>query len=146
MDIQSRANHTIDGNINENKKKSFIEKAKEHKKEIAIGAVAILSVVTIVLVVKNKTTIEAAIKSTHTKGGLANSLKTRNNVAPTISEVTPTNIPSNAPIVEINVRGHIRNLPEGWNPSASNKEAARNLGYCLDEHQTWVNPYTKIAA
>ena len=65
MDIQSRANHTIDGNINENKKKSFIEKAKEHKKEIAIGAVAILSVVTIVLIVKNKTTIEAAIKSTH---------------------------------------------------------------------------------
>ena len=146
MEIRSKSNHNIDGNIAEFKKKSLIEKAKDHKKEIAIGAVTILSVVAIVLVVKNRDTIEAAIKSTHTKGGLANSLKTRNNVAPTISEVTPTNIPRNAPIVEINVRGHIRNLPEGWNPSASNKEVARNLGYYLDEHQTWVNPYTKIAA
>ena len=146
MEIRSKSNHNIDGNIAEFKKKSLIEKAKDHKKEIAIGAVTILSVVAIVLVVKNRATIEAAIKSTHTKGGLANSLKTRNNVAPTISEVTPTNIPRNAPIVEINVRGHIRNLPEGWNPSASNKEVARNLGYYLDEHQTWVNPYTKIAA
>ena len=146
MEIRSKSNHNIDGNIAEFKKKSLIEKAKDHKKEIAIGAVTILSVVAIVLVVKNRATIEAAIKSTHTKGGLANSLKTRNNVAPTISEVTPTNIPRNAPIVEINVRGHIRNLPEGWNPSASNKEVAKKLGYCLDEHQTWVNPYTKIAA
>jgi len=146
MEIRSKSNHNIDGNIAEFKKKSLIEKAKDHKKEIAIGAVTILSVVAIVLVVKNRATIEAAIKSTHTKGGLANSLKTRNNVAPTISEVTPTNIPRNAPIVEINVRGHIRNLPEGWNPSASNKEVARNLGYYLDKHQTWVNPYTKIAA
>lgn len=146
MDIQSRANHNTDGNINEYKKKSLFEKAKDHKKELAIGAVTILSVVAIVLVVKNKATIEAAIKSTHTKGGLANSLKGRNDVAPTISEVTHTSIPSNAPIVEINVRGHIRNLPDGWNPSTSNKEVARNLGYCLDEHQTWVNPYTKTAA
>ena len=146
MDIQSRANHTIDGNINENKKKSFIEKAKEHKKEIAIGAVAILSVVAVVLVVKNKATIKAAFKSMNNEGVLVNSLETRNSVAPIISEVTPTSIPSNVPIVEINVRGHIRNLPEGWNPSASNKEIARTLGYCLDEHQTWINPYTKTAA
>jgi hypothetical protein len=146
MDIQSRANHTIDGKINENKKKSFIEKAKEHKKEIAIGAVAILSVVAVVLVVKNKATIKAAFKSMNNEGVLVNSLETRNSVAPIISEVTPTSIPSNVPIVEINVRGHIRNLPEGWNPSASNKEIARTLGYCLDEHQTWINPYTKTAA
>jgi len=146
MDAQSRPSHNMTGEVGGSKKKSFLDIAKEHKREIAIGAAAVLSVMAVVLVVKNRATLMATIKPDHIEDVLTNSLENRNNVIPIIYETIHQNIPGDSPIGATIVRGHIRNLPEGWNPSVSKLELAEKFGYCLDEHQTWVNAYKKAAA
>ncbi|UWG97391.1 hypothetical protein LPY66_00685 [Dehalobacter sp. DCM] len=146
MDSQSRQNHYLAVEAGDCKKKSFMDKAKEHKKEIAIGAAVVLSVVAVVLIVKNREALMAVMKPAHIEDVLTNSLVTTNNTVPIITETIPKNIPGNSLTGITNVRGHIRNLPEGWKPSVSKLELAEKLGYCLDDHQTWVDSYTKLAA
>ncbi|NTW72587.1 MAG: hypothetical protein HGA49_10165 [Eubacteriaceae bacterium] len=146
MDSQSRQNHYLAVEAGDCKKKSFMDKAKEHKKEIAIGAAVVLSVVAVVLVAKNKASLIAAFKPTHMGGVLSSSLDTRNNVVPIISEALPTSIPGNSPIGMTNVRGHIRNLPDGWRPSLDKVELAKELGISLNGSQTLVDAYSKVAA
>ncbi|MDE1549833.1 hypothetical protein [Jeotgalibaca caeni] len=146
MDSELRKSSNIVNKANESKKKSLFERVKDHKKEIVAGTVIILSVVAIVLVVRNKDSLMASIKSSDTEGSLNKNLEIKSNVAPTISGAIPTSISDNSPIATTIVIGHVRNLPEGWKPSTNKLELARNLGYFLEEHQTWVNSYTKAVA
>ena len=44
------------------------------------------------------------------------------------------------------VEGFIRNLPDGWHPSAEKIAQAAALGIKLGEHQTLVDPYMKNVA
>ena len=44
------------------------------------------------------------------------------------------------------VEGFIRNLPDGWHPSAEKIAQAAALGIELGEHQTLVDPYMKNVA
>ena len=125
------------------KKKGFFEKVKEHKKEIAISAVIVIATV---LVVKNKGAFQSSIKSSRIQEALTSSLENQDNVGPLISESISTSVSSNFPIDNINVRGHVRNLPEGWKPSSSRVELAAEYGYSLGENQTFVSPHTKVAA
>jgi hypothetical protein len=144
MENQYMSNQNMTEDVGESKEKGFFEKAKEYKKEIAIGAGAVLFVV---LVVKNRKAFISAIKSLHIEEVLTNSLETRNNACPLIPESVSKSVTSDLPIGNImNVREHIRNLPEGWNPSISKVELAAKYGYSLEEHQTWVNAYTKASA
>ena len=131
------------GDVGASKKKGFFEKAKEHKKEIAIGAVIVISAV---LVVKNKGAFQSAIKSFCMEEALTSSLETQNNVGSLISESVSTGVSGNLPKGDIFVDGHVRNLHEGWKPSINKVESAANYGYSLKENQTWVIPYTKVAA
>ena len=147
METQFMSNQNMTGDVGESKEKGFFEKAKEHKKEIAIGAAIVFSVVVAVLVVKNRAAFISAIKSSRIEEVLTNSLETRNNAGPLISESVEKSVTSNLPIGNIiNVREHIRNLPEGWNPSISKVELAAKYGYSMEGHQTWVNAYTKASA
>ena len=41
------------------------------------------------------------------------------------------------------VHMHLRNLPEGWTPSAEKVALAQELGIDLEEGQTWVVEYIK---
>ncbi|MFJ5792699.1 hypothetical protein ACIP9G_21800 [Lysinibacillus sp. NPDC093197] len=127
----------MNGDVRKSKKKSFFEKAKEHKKEIIIGTAIVFSVMGTILVVKNRAIIKPFIKSSLIGKVSTKSIETNNNVSPLVSE----------PIdYTINVREHIRNLPKGWNPSSNKVELASKYGYLLEENQTWVNAYTKTSA
>lgn len=44
------------------------------------------------------------------------------------------------------VSGGIRNLPEGWSPSAAKIEEAQSLGIILEPNQTIVDPFYKNVA
>lgn len=135
------------GGVVENKEKGFFEKAKEYKKEIAIGVVILFSVAVTVLVVKNRAAFTSAVKSSSIEEVLTNSIEIRNNTVPLISETASKSVTSNLPVGNIiNVKDHIRNLPEGWNPSIGKAELAAKYGYSLEGHQTWVNAYTKASA
>lgn len=147
METQFMSNQNMAGDGGESMEKSFFEKAKEHKKEIIIGAAAVISVVVAVLIVKNRAPLIPAIKSLRIDEVLTNSSETRNIAGPLISKSVEKSVTSNLPNGNIiNVREHIRNLPEGWNPSINKVELAAKFGYSLEEHQTLVNAYTKTFA
>ena len=143
METRFMSKQNMAGDVGDSKKKGFFEKVKEHKKEMAIGAVIVISAV---LVVKNKGAFQSSIKSVRMEEALTSSLETPDNVGSLISESISTSVSSNFPIDNINVRGHVRNLPEGWKPSSSRVELAAEYGYSLGENQTFVSPHTKVAA
>ena len=143
MGAQSKSKQNVTADDGDGKKKGFFEKVKEHKKEIAISAVIVIATV---LVVKNKGAFQSSIKSSRIQEALTSSLENQDNVCPLISESISTSVSSNFPIDNINVRGHVRNLPEGWKPSSSRVELAAEYGYSLGENQTFVSPHTKVAA
>lgn len=135
--IKLNQNLRCDGDAGRRKKKGFFEKAKENKWEIAIGAGLVISVVAVGLVYKNKTALKSAIQSSRIEEVLPNSLEIRNVSVPLISDAASKNVVDNLPV--INVKEHIRNLPEGWRPSINKVELAAKNGYLLKRHQTWVN-------
>ena len=143
MGAQSKSKQNVTADDGDGKKKGFFEKVKEHKKEIAISAVIVIATV---LVVKNKGAFQSSIKSVRMEEALTSSLETPDNVGSLISESISTSVSSNFPIDNINVRGHVRNLPEGWKPSSSRVELAAEYGYSLGENQTFVSPHKKVAA
>jgi hypothetical protein len=130
METQFIPNQNMTGDVRQSKNKSLFEKAKENKKEIVIGTAIVFSVMGTILVVKNRAVIKSSIKSSLVEEVLTKSIETKNNVSPNT----------------INVREHIRNLPDGWNPSINKVELASKYGYSLEGHQTWVNAYTKASA
>ncbi len=146
MESQFMYKQNMTGDTDGIKRKGFFEIVKEHKKEIVIGAAIVVSVVVAVLVVKNRAAFKSTIKSSGIEEILTNSLETRNSTCSLISESVEKSVTSNLAISNINVREHVRNLPEGWHPSTSKVELAAKCGYTLEGHQTLVNAYTKVAA
>lgn len=131
----------IIGGIGKIKEKSFFEKAKEYKMEIAIGSAILISVVGVVIVMKNRDSFKTLINSS-----LVEEVLIGNQLDLGISEYVSKGLVSNLPIGSIDVREHIRNLPEGWKPSINKIELAEKMGHCLEENQTLVNAYTKIVS
>lgn len=147
MEAQFKSNQNVTRDASKSKKKGFFEKAKEHKKEIVIGAAIVISAGVAVLVVKNKAAFKSVMKSSGIERVLTNSIETRNHPCPLILEADESIVTSNMPDSDIiNVSGHIRNLPDGWNPSIKKVELASKHGYSLEGHQTWVDAYTKASA
>lgn len=147
METQFIPNQNLTEEVRKSKKKGFLEKVKEYKKEIVTGTVIVLSVTGTILVVKNRAVNKSAIKSSLVKEVSTKSIETKSNVGPFVSEPIEKSIMSKRPIDNtINVREHIRNLPEGWNPSLNKVELASKYGYSLEGNQTWVNAYTKASA
>ena len=103
METQFMSNQNISGDVGESKEKGFFEKVKEHKKEIAIGATTVFLVVVAMLVVKNRAAFISAIKSSRVEEVLTNSIETRNNAGPLISESVSKSVTSNLPISNINI-------------------------------------------
>lgn len=125
------------------KKKTFFDFVKEHKKVIAIGAVTACAVVVGVVIFKSRTATNARnIEEVVAKGLKAHSeaISVRSAV---IEAGHASNLPSNK---LINVSEHLRNLPDGWKASQSKIDLAARYGFSLEDHQTWVNSYVKTAA
>ncbi|MEJ9231936.1 hypothetical protein LAV79_21200 [Peribacillus butanolivorans] len=147
METQFIPNQNMTGDVRKSKNKSFFEKVKEHKKEIVTGTAIVFSVMGTILVVKNRAVIKSATKSSLVEEVLTKSIGKKNNVSPLVSEPIEKSIMSKIPIDNtIKVREHIRNLPEGWNPSINKVELASKFGYSLEGHQTWVSAYTKASS
>ena len=128
---------------NTEKKKTVLGFLKEHKKEIVIGSAIACAVIVGVVIFKNRTVTNALnIREIVAKG-----LNTQGDAISVGSGVVETchalNLPSSKPI---NVREHLRNLPDGWKPSQSKIDLAARYGFSLGDHQTWVNPYAKAVA
>ena len=133
-------------NEQNNMEKTWWERNK--KKVLIIGGVAVC----VGVLVFNK---DALIKLVKADKRLAKNVP---QIAdPTVVETTPKMIPVVDPEA-INVRKplnnglpfgvkeFIRNLPDGWHPSAEKIAQAAALGITLEENQTLVNDYVKNVA
>lgn len=126
-------------------KKSFLEKVKEHKTEIIIAGVAIVSITGIIIVTKNWDTIKSFNIGNLFKDGIK--AKTKTDLIVIVPEVTQNiivDVPADIRLVEYSK--HIRNLPEGWKPSLEKVVTALDIGIELAENQTWVKDYVKPLA
>jgi len=125
------------------KKKSFFEKVKEHKVEIIVGGITIVSVLGVVLIVKNWDTIKGQTVTSFFKDGTKANGDTIPSVAETI-ENTIISIQPNGRVIDVSK--HIRNLPDGWKASAEKMDSAIKSGIELGANQTWVEGYSKLCA
>lgn len=124
-------------------KKSFFEKVKEHKTEIIIVSVTIVSAVGAILIVKNWDVIKGQTVDNLFKNGM----KANDNIIPHATEAIENaviSIPSNERVIDVSK--HIRNLPEGWKASAEKLDSAIKTEFVLGAHQTWVDDYSKLCA
>lgn len=121
----------------ENKQESFFEK---HKTEILIVGVAIIAVGTTLLVAKNgdkfNSFFNGKVKRCGGTGSMVCVHKT-NTIVNNVDEVLPK---------EVNVREHLRKLPNGHFPSLEKKNEAAMKYFVLGEHQTLVSEHTRIYA
>ena len=119
-------------------KKSFLDKIKEHKTEIVIAGVTVVTIAGIVLVAKNWGVLKGSLLKT--------GMKAKDTVIPLVPETikkTVIEIPTS--VKTIDVCQHIRILPQGWKPSAEKLAAAIERGIELGTNQTWVGNYSKCA-
>lgn len=144
METQSEKNQNLLVDSGEIKEQRFLEKVKEQKNKIAIGAAAVLTMVAAGLVAKNREAFISAIKASSNEKVLTNGLETGNKTIPLILESVSQSSINN--FQNINVKKHIRNLPEGYNPSYSKMESAAKNGVYLEGNQTWVIAHSKMSA
>jgi len=128
---------------NTEKKKTFFDFVKEHKKEIAIAVFVGVGLGVGLVICKNRT----ATNALNIEEVVAEGLKTHGDAISVSSEVVEAchawNLPGNKPI---NVSEHLRKLPDGWKASQSKIDLAAQYGFPLGDHQTWVDSYAKTAA
>ncbi len=128
-------------------KEALINWIRKHKKKLIVAGVSIPVILALVIGIKNRNELtnlwESMIK-------LAD--KTSKKLTDTAISADLDNIPVpktmnfKMPKREsglIDVRPHIRNLPEGWKPSEAKIMSAPKMGYELKPSQTWVEPHTK---
>ena len=128
---------------NAKEEKGIFEFLKENKKSIVIGAVTFCTLVTGVFILKNR---KSAINALEVKEIVDKGMEICEDVVPmlqqTIEPAKETDISKRI----INVREHLRNLPNNYNASQSKIDLAAQYGIILAEHQTWVNSYPKTVA
>lgn len=128
-------------------KEVLIDWIKKHKKKLILAGVSIPVILAFIIGIKNR---EELIKAWKSLIKLADETSQR---------ITDTTISANwddTPVLEtmdfdtskngadlIDVCSHIRNLHEGWTPSAEKILSAAQMGYELNSSQTWVGAYKK---
>ena len=121
------------------KKQNLLEKIKEHKTEIIVTGVTLISIAGVVLVLRNWDSVKEFTATGLLRKG------TEACVSLTCaSTLVENNISISLPSDKIiDVNDHIRNLSAGWHASAEKLATAKEHGYNLLANQTWVMPYTK---
>lgn len=143
------------------KKKSFLLWVKEHKKQLIIAGVSVVTIVGIILGIKNRESIMKLWESLRlvvTKQPMqAAEVKI---MLSTTSAPISVPVIDTVPVTEItvikttggiarspfDVSEHFRNLHEGWQASATKIATAVAHGYDLQPGQTWVDSFTKGGA
>lgn len=135
----------------------FLEWVKIHKKELVIAGISITAIIGVILGIKTRSSIirmweslQQAITKQPLKPDGVKSM-----------HFTPCSIPS-VPVINVvpakeitvisktgigkssfDVNGHLRNLHEGWQASATKISTAAEHGFDLQPGQTWVDSFTK---
>ena len=120
----------------ENKIKTW---AKAHKKELLIAGGVIVTAVGTVLLIDNMDAVKALITETQKKALAKETIA--------IIENEIIDFVKTEPITKIiDVREHLRNLPQGHHPSASKLAEAVKNGIELAENQTIVSAHPRCYA
>jgi len=123
-------------------RKHLFEKIKEHKTEIIVADVTLISLAGVIIIAKNWDSIKGVNVARHLIKGPEVCVSITS-----ASKLVQGNVTSNLSCNKIvNVSDHIRNLSAGRNASAAKLAAAAEHGYNLLPNQTWVIPYTKMCA
>lgn len=132
-------------------KKTAVSWIKEHKKELIIAGVSLAGIIALIVGLKNQDQIIVALellKRMISKSSA--SLNTEKVIAIPVKAVAPIEIQEcpvkhsiPADTLPFSVSSHLRNLHEGWNPSAEKLALAAEHGYDLKKGQTWVEEYMK---
>lgn len=132
-------------------KDEFVAWVKSHKKELILAGVSITALIAFIFGMKNKDALVDCWRSLsktirNAPVSPVSAVDAAQPIAPVFEPVA--SITPHMPLLEeVNVRGHIRNLAEGWHHSAEKAMEAAANGYPdLLPNQTWVSPYTKSAA
>lgn len=130
-------------------KKGLVTWIKTHKRELIFSGVSVATLIAIVLGLKNKdliTEIWSSLKSAIEKVPSKCSIK-RKCVCEQIQKAPITDVqPIREKLVyrnKVDVRRHIRTLPEGFHHSAAKAAEAAELEIDLLPNQTLVNAYVK---
>lgn len=128
-------------------KEVLIDWIKKHKKKLILAGVSIPVILALIIGIKNRDELIKAWKSL---------IKLVDETSQRITDTTISADWDDVPILEtmdfntpkngadlIDVCSHIRNLHEGWTPSAEKIMLAAQMGYELNPSQTWVGAYKK---
>ena len=120
-------------------KKNLFEKIKEHKTEIIVTGVTIISLAGVILLAKNWD----SVKEFGVTGFLKNGSEPGATIMPVSKPIENNTSKILASNKIIDVSEHIRSLSVGYHASAEKLATAATHGYNLLPNQTWVIPYTK---
>ena len=123
-------------------KKSFFEKFKEHRTEIIIAGVAIVSITGVVLLTKNWDVIKGKTVTNLLKQGA----KIRANDVPAVQTIVENAVEIEVAEKIVDVSKHLRTLPTGHTASLEKMLTAIENGFQLEKGQTWVDAYSKMCA
>ena len=137
-------------------KKSLLLWVKENKKRLVVAGVSITAIVGIILGIKNRksimefwTTLQRVLEKYPVSGAevkhFAEDVSLMVSDAIEAVQTSKSMVVNNSTISRMSceVSKHIRNLHEGWHPSAEKIATAANNGIHLLPGQTWVEAYTK---
>lgn len=123
-------------------KKGFFEKVKEHKTEIIIAGIAVVSIAGVIILTKNWD----VVKDKTVTGLLKQGAKIRNDGIPAVQTVVENVVEIEVVEKIVDVSKHIRTLPTGHNASLAKMLTASKNGFQLEMGQTWVDAYSKMCA
>lgn len=123
-------------------KKNLLDKVKEHKTEIIIAGIAIVSIAGVILLAKNQEVVSSKNMATRLNQGM----KIKADAIPAV-QVAMENV-AEIDVVEkiVDVSKHLRTLPTGRNASPAKLLTASENGFRLEIGQTWVDKYSKKCA
>lgn len=136
----------MDKKFETKKKKSLSTFAKEHKKEITIGALTIGTIVTSIVIYKkiNVPLKEAMTYSNDIHLGAETVKECIPNLLLDIEIAKNCDADNNSTSKTINVQEYIRKLPENYKHSQNAVELAEKLGYTLLDDETFVKSYSYL--
>lgn len=128
-------------------KEVLIDWIKKHKKKLILAGVSVPVILALIIGIKNRDEIIKELKSLikladETSQRVTDPTIFTNLDDMSILETMDLNIPK-VGVDLIDICSHIRNLHEGWTPSAEKIASAAQMGYELNPSQTWVEKYTK---
>lgn len=134
----------------EEKKTEFIAWVKEHKKQLIFAGISVVTIIGVIIGIKNKEAIidlwnSLEKKLTKVSEKLPESLNVEQ-ITPYAFEEVKSVRSYTSPQEAVDVRRHIRNLSDGRHHSAEKAAEAAALGIPLLPNQTLVDSYTKYAA